>query len=95
MENGLVLGTILIILGGILSGYTGTMLIRSSNHAGYIKFEDIAHELYGRSFGIANTIFILLALIATNISYIVYVSLDDNVGSNMLNFWEDYDMSIP
>lgn len=74
MENGVIIGLGLLLIGGLISGYTGLLLIWASDYAKYTKYEDIAHELYGRSFGIANTILILLALLASNISYTVYVS---------------------
>lgn len=74
MQNGIIPGLALLLVGGIMSGYTGVLLIRASDYTKYTKYEDIAHELYGRSAGIAATILFLLALLSANISYTVYVS---------------------
>lgn len=73
MENGILPGIALLLLGGLLSGYTGILLIRASDYTKYTKYEDIAHELYGRTVGIVTLVIFLLALLSTNISYTVYV----------------------
>jgi amino acid permease len=73
MENGIVLGTVLILFGGWISWYTGMLLIEAAEHCGRVRYEDIALALYGRKFAIATAILNLLALIGFNMSYIVYV----------------------
>lgn len=75
MENGIVLGIVLILIGGWISWYTGMLLIQAAEHCGRIRYEDIAFVMYGRKTAIATAIFNLLALIGFNMSYIVYVSL--------------------
>jgi amino acid permease len=74
MENGVVLGLILILIGGWISWYTGMLLIRASEYCGRVRYEDIAFTMYGRKMAIVTAILNLMALIGFNMSYIVYVS---------------------
>ena len=74
MENGIVFGIVLILIGGWISWYTGMLLISASEHCGRVRYEDIAYTMYGRKMAIFTAILNLLALIGFNMSYIVYVS---------------------
>jgi amino acid permease len=74
MQNGIIPATLLLLIAGVISWYTGILLIHASDYAQQTKYEDIAHVLYGRKFGIATTFLIVMALLASNISYTVYVS---------------------
>jgi amino acid permease len=73
MENGIVLGTILIIFGGLISWYTSMLLIKASDHCCRERMEDIALAMYGRKFAILTSILNVTALLGFNMSYIVYV----------------------
>ena len=76
MQNGVFLGTVLILIGGIVSWYTGMLLIEASAHTGRVRYEDIAKSLYGRNFAIATAAMNIFALVGFNMSYTVYVRLD-------------------
>jgi Transmembrane amino acid transporter protein len=73
MQNGLIFTVILLSISATISIYTGILLIQASDLSGKSKYEDIAHVLFGRTFGIITTVLILMALLASNISYTVYV----------------------
>jgi len=73
MQNGVVLGTFLVLLGGIVSWYTGMLLIEASEHTQRIRYEDMAKALYGRTFAIATAVMNVFALVGFNMSYTVYV----------------------
>ena len=85
MENGVVLGIVLILIGGWISWYTGMLLIQAAEHCGRVRYEDIAFVMYGRKTAITTAIFNLLALIGFNMSYIVYVSLDCYIFYKVVN----------
>jgi amino acid permease len=74
MENGVVLGTVLILIGGWISWYSGMLLIQAAEHCGRVRYEDIALVMYGRKMAIGTAILNLMALIGFNMSYIVYVT---------------------
>jgi amino acid permease len=42
MKNGYVLGSLLIILGAVLSYYTSMLLIKSSDYTKKVRYDDIA-----------------------------------------------------
>ena len=73
MQNGILFAILLISLSGTASWYSGILLIKASDHCKKLKYEEIAECLYGKKFRIVTTVFIILALLASNISYIVYV----------------------
>ena len=75
MENGIVLGSFLIILGGVVSWYTGMLLIEASSRTGRVRYEDIAKCLYGKHFAVATAVMNVMALVSFNMSYVVYVSI--------------------
>ncbi len=75
MENGVLIGLVLILIGGWISWYSGMLLIQAAEHCGRVRYEDIALVMYGRKMAIATAILNLMALIGFNMSYIVYVSL--------------------
>jgi amino acid permease len=75
MQNGVVLGTFLILLGGVVSWYTGMLLIEASEHTSRVRYEDIAKSLYGRNFAIATAVMNVVALVGFNMSYTVYVKM--------------------
>ena len=46
-QNGIVFGSLLIVLGAAVSIYTGVLLVKCSNHTGKHRYEDYAFALYG------------------------------------------------
>jgi amino acid permease len=72
-ENGIVWGSILIILGAAISYYTGMLLVIASTKTNRHRYEDIALVLYGLKFARFTSIMNLLCLMAFIMSYIVYI----------------------
>ncbi len=72
-ENGIAWGTILIVLGALISYYTGMLLVSASTKTNRHRYEDIALALYGIKFARFTSIMNLLCLMAFIMSYIVYI----------------------
>jgi amino acid permease len=47
MKNGYILGMMTIIIGAMLSFYTGMLIVRCSHYTGKLRYEDIASSIYG------------------------------------------------
>lgn len=47
MKNGYILGMMTIIIGAMLSFYTGMLIVRCSQYTGKLRYEDIASSIYG------------------------------------------------
>jgi amino acid permease len=47
MKNGYVLGMMTIIIGAMLSFYTGMLIVKCSHYTGKLRYEDIASSIYG------------------------------------------------
>ena len=47
MVNGFILGSMLMLLGGALTYFSGMMLVKVSEKTGKIRYEDIALAVYG------------------------------------------------
>lgn len=47
MKNGYVLGMMTIMIGALLSYYTGMLIVKCSHKTGKLRYEDIAAEIYG------------------------------------------------
>ena len=75
MQNGIVFGSILNILGGVVSWYTGMLLIQASSYTGRVRYEDIAKCLYGKAFAVVTAFLNVFALVGFNMSYTVYVRI--------------------
>jgi amino acid permease len=73
MQNGIALGTLINIIGGLVSWYTGMLLIEAAAHTGRVRYEEIAKVLYGKKFAVFTAAMNILALLGCNISYTVYV----------------------
>lgn len=73
-ENGIVWGTILIMIGAAVSIYTGMLLVIVSNFTKSHRYEDYAVKLYGRKMSLATSIMNLLCLMSFIMSYIVIVN---------------------
>jgi amino acid permease len=74
MLNGIALGLILIMLGAIISYYSGMLLVVASNYTGRHKYDAMAWELYGVKFSKLTSICNLVCLLGFVMSFIVYVS---------------------
>jgi amino acid permease len=87
MVNGIGLGVFLIMLGAVISYYTGMLLVKAGVYSGKNRFEDIADKLYGRRCKQATNVLNLLCLCGFIMSYIVYVkSMLPNI---LLLFWTE------
>jgi hypothetical protein len=71
--NGYILGPILIILGAMISYYTGMLIVRCSEHTNRTRYEDIADAIYGKKVSRLTSFLNLICLIGFTFSYIVYV----------------------
>ena len=72
-ENGIAWGTILIIIGALISYYTGMLLVITSNYTQRHRYEDMAASLFGKKMSIFTSAMNLLCLMGFIMSYIVYV----------------------
>jgi amino acid permease len=73
MMNGYVLGPILIVLGAVISFYTGMLIVRCSEKTGRTRYEDIALAIYGKRVARLTSFLNLICLIGFTFSYIVYI----------------------
>jgi len=73
MMNGYILGPVLIIIGAILSYYTGMLIVKSADFTGRTRYEDIALALFGPKMARFTSFLNLTCLIGFTFSYIVYV----------------------
>lgn len=72
-ENGIAWGGILVVLGALISYYTGMLLVITSNHTNRHRYEDMADALYGKRVAIFTSVMNLFCLMGFIMSYIVYV----------------------
>ena len=73
-ENGIALGTMLIVFGAVISYYTGMLLVITGKHTNRNRYEDMALVLFGKKFAFFTSVMNLLCLMGFIMSYIVYVS---------------------
>jgi amino acid permease len=73
--NGLVFGTVLLLLGGLLSIYTGWLVVLCCDKLNATRYEDIAMATYGKKASVITSACMLACLIGFVVSYIVLVSL--------------------
>jgi amino acid permease len=73
MKNGYVFGPMLIIIGALISYYTGMLIVRCSEKTNRTRYEDIALAIYGKSVSRLTSFLNLICLIGFTFSYIVYV----------------------
>eukprot|EP00347_Sterkiella_histriomuscorum_P011277 403373068 len=72
-ENGIAWGCILVVLGALISYYTGMLLVIVSTKTNTNRYEDYAQVLYGRRMSIFTSIMNLFCLMGFIMSYIVYI----------------------
>ena len=77
--NGIIVGSLLIIFGAVISVFTGWLIVKCANDCGAKRYEDIALKLYGRRMATFTSIMILLTMLGFVIAYIVLVSLSISV----------------
>lgn len=76
--NGIAFGTILIILGGLVSIYTSRLLVMCSDYTGKFRYEDYALVMYGKKMAIFTCWVNILCLMGFLIAYITFVSFPYN-----------------
>lgn len=69
--NGLVFGTILVILGACISLYTGWLTALVCHRVNASRYEEMAFATYGKKMKITTSIFMLACLLGFVINYIV------------------------
>eukprot|EP00347_Sterkiella_histriomuscorum_P006324 403353189 len=72
-KNGIVFGSFLLLLGGVLSLYTGWLVVVCCHRLNASRYEDIALATYGKTASIITSICMLACLIGFVMSYIVLV----------------------
>ena len=73
MINGNVPGPILIIVGAMLSYYTGVLIVRSSEHTDRTRYEDIALALFGKKSSRVTSYLNFICLLGFTFNYVVFV----------------------
>jgi amino acid permease len=51
MKNGYILGMMTVLIGALLSYYSGMLIVKCANVTGKLRYEDIASEIYGPRMG--------------------------------------------
>ncbi len=72
--NGIVVGTLLVLLGAAVSYYTGWLIIICAEQLNGNRYEDLASKTYGRRCSIFSSVMIVLCMMGFVISNIVLVS---------------------
>ena len=72
MKNGYFLGYLLILLGGLLSYYTGMLIVKCAHLTGKNRYEDIALSIYGPKIAKLTSLLMLSCLIGFSFSLIVF-----------------------
>jgi amino acid permease len=73
MKNGYFLGYLLIMLGGLLSYYTGMLIVKCAHLTGKNRYEDIALSIYGPKIAKLTSLLMLACLIGFCFPLIVYI----------------------
>lgn len=71
--NGIVFGTILLLLGAVMSLYTGWLVVVCCHRLNASRYEDIALATYGKKASVLTSACMLACLIGFVVSYIVLV----------------------
>jgi amino acid permease len=79
--NGLVFGTILLMMGGLLSIYTGWLVVLCCHKFNATRYEDIAMATYGKKASIITSACMLACLIGFVMSYIVLVIYNSKINN--------------
>ncbi len=73
-QNGLIWGSILIIIGALVSYYTGMLIVTCTNATKKNRYEDIALHLFGRRMYIMTGVLNIICLGGFLLNYIVFVT---------------------
>lgn len=73
MKNGYVMGPIYVVLGALLSIYSGMLIVKAVNHTGKRRLEDIALAAYGPVSANLVSVFNIICLVGFVFSYITFV----------------------
>ena len=92
MMNGIVLGTILIVVGALMSYYTGMLIVKCSVATKVHRYEDFAQKLYGPKCRSITSVLNLLCLMGFIMSYIVYIK--SMFPQLLLLFWEEEQLPL-
>lgn len=87
MVNGILLGSALIILGALISYYTGMLIVKVANETQCNRYEDFAQKLYGKRCRTVTSLLNLVCLMGFVMSYIVYVK--SMLPQILLLFWTE------
>ena len=75
MMNGYILGPLLIIIGAIISYYTGMLIVKCAEHTGRDRYEDIALAMFGPKISILTSVLNLASLMGFTFSYIAFAKV--------------------
>ena len=73
LKNGILVGSLFIVLGAIISYYTGMLLVTASERTNSIRYEDIAYKAYGMRMSRFTSVCNIICLLGFEIAYIVFV----------------------
>ena len=82
MKNGYVLGPIIVVVGALISYYTGMMITWSAYSTNKNRYEDIANTIYGPITSKITSYLNFICLTGFVLSYVVFVksSISNIVG---------------
>lgn len=86
-QNGIILGIMLILLGALISYYTGMLIVKVSNRTQCNRYEDFAQKLYGSRCRTITSGLNLACLMGFIIAYIVYIK--SMLPEILLLFWTE------
>jgi len=92
MMNGIVLGTILIFVGALMSYYTGMLIVKCSVATKVHRYEDFAQKLYVPKCRSITSVLNLLCLMGFIMSYIVYIK--SMCPQLLFLFWEEEQLPL-
>lgn len=73
MKNGYILGPVFVLIGALLSLYSGMIIVKAVEYTGMSRFEDIAEKQYGPRMAKLVSVFNIICLVGFTFSYIVFV----------------------
>ena len=73
MKNGYVLGPVMVVVGALLSIYAGMLIVKTVDHTGRRRTEDIALVVYGPTTSKLVSVVNIICLLGFVFSYITFV----------------------
>ena len=92
-KTGIYLGPVLILLGALLSYYTGILIIKCSEMTGKKTYEEFAYMAYGYRASIMVSVFVLISLVGFATAYValaktlIPTALESTFGKDKLAFY--------